>query len=558
MTDRYRDLPAGDSGQPLEHALNLYGARCETEWLRDRNEQGHKSEFLERGVFVKYIPDDVVDGLRGFVAEDRAAPFSVSDCKPGYLRSDLQMDTERILNAQNRYYPPPDSFASRVLEEFLGSMEDEIEMQLAHPWRVVNVRAWSAMPGGSEGPNAWHFDGFSRYVRKLMFFLCPPNYANGSFEMLTRGGEFVRLEETRPVCALIDPSVLLHRGRPSPQDLRPIIEVLIVPANETSSVCVFAGQNARVPLDCAGDVVRELEATKFVPPAPSVTQRPNLLRRMRKASKKLRKRLKKRTRTRTELPVITNLSGRVNLGGGPHFQSPGWINLEAAPSILNPFPFTFDERAVFPVPSSSVKLVYSSHCLEHLNDATVDRTLDEARRVIRSDGTLLLKIPDFDRALDCWRSGDPSFFGEQWDFEAVSTTWPSRKVADCLDSRAAMVFCGFWNDVYGDHFSKDRRDGSDAYHGPPTQIAAMRDDLLALDSPHEIASRLRTAVVDREPSYVFNHQNAWSRQEFRKLLESHGFRVESFDATELKQHFLDVPGIREMEDISTFCLASPA
>ena len=64
-------------------------------------------------------------------------------------------------------------------------------------------------------------------------------------------------------------------------------------------------------------------------------------------------------------------------------------------------------------------------------------------------------------------------------------------------------------------------------------------------------------MIDSEDDYTFNHQNGWSRDELKALVESCGFRVESFDREEIIRTHADVPGIGLMEDISVYCRAVP-
>jgi tetratricopeptide (TPR) repeat protein len=251
----------------------------------------------------------------------------------------------------------------------------------------------------------------------------------------------------------------------------------------------------------------------------------------------------------------------LNIGGSPAFLHPRWTNLEAVPSPANPTPFRLSPTCVLPCAAGIMRLVYSSHCLEHLDDATVARVLAEARRCVSEDGALVLKLPDFVRVLAAWRSRTPALFSDAlWGFDGVASTWPARGVPDSLDTRAAMIFCGFWNDAYGGggaHFAKRVASGNDAYHGPPVLTPSERAALLALDSPHEIAARLRARALAADPTCHFNHQNAWSRAELTALLADAGFETLSFDAERICQRYACIPDIQSMQAQSLYCLAVP-
>lgn len=214
----------------------------------------------------------------------------------------------------------------------------------------------------------------------------------------------------------------------------------------------------------------------------------------------------------------------INIGGG-RFSYPGWINLDAA----NGFKLAAD--SVFPVVDAPI--VYSSHCLEHLDDATVDRVLSEARRICRD--FLVLKLPDFEKVLRHREAQDETYF-QGWGQNRLTHNW----LADTVDARAAMIFCGYWDDAYGDEFLGKRNPAG--YHGP---VKLQQYDFSG--TPHEIARRM----VELAPSGAhFNHQNAWSRDELRALCERHGFKLLSEDRDAICT--LPIPTISDLSEISMY------
>lgn len=249
----------------------------------------------------------------------------------------------------------------------------------------------------------------------------------------------------------------------------------------------------------------------------------------------------------------------LNIGGGPHFWAPGWYNLDAATSWFNPHSFNFSPASVFPLADASLKLVFTSHTLEHLDDATVGRILTESRRVIAEEGALLIKLPDFDRALAAWRQMNASFFvDDYWGFQAVNQTWMVRGVADTLDARAAMIFCGFWNAAYGDHFSGRIHRGPTAYHGPPVLTPTEVEAAKLQPGPHEVSVYLRTLVAERESSFTYNHQNSWSSKQLSDLLARHGWRVVTTDVDLICRQWPAVPGLADhLRAQSMYCWAVP-
>ena len=253
----------------------------------------------------------------------------------------------------------------------------------------------------------------------------------------------------------------------------------------------------------------------------------------------------------------------VNLGGGL-FIALGWKNLEGISSHINPSPFIFMPDCIFPFPKNSVETVYSSHALEHMDQPTVDRAFEEAYRILKPGGRLVLKLPDFDWTLECWRKGDAEFFDDNWGYSSIKQTWENYNVQDTLDSRAAYIFCGFWNDAWGNHFKQVwsgkiemewEQNKTTAFHGPPLVSEDIYRELKETCSPKQISEKLCQIVKDKETDYHFNHQNAWGRHELKELVTRFGFVVLSQDTEAVLKECRDIPKISEVTSISMYFLA---
>lgn len=545
----------------LETATDRFGAECELAWLAARGLRNYTSEFLEHGYHIFPIPEETAQAMRGYFKAENRQPITPASGQDGYFNAGLEESMAAKMNQQSTYYGEPDADTVDALNGYFGSIADELEAQMAMYWEITNVRAWAVKPDVDYGPNVWHTDGFSRYVRKLLIFVNPPSEEAGTTEITSRTGDVMIVESSGPVCVLYDTNVLSHRGRSPRLENRPIIEVTLAPAEKTSPRCVFAGQLGRVPVALARRTAEEIAPSRYAPEqSVSVKQ---IARSVPSAFASLKKRIKDHygvSKKERKKPAITNKTGRLNLGGGRRWSHRGWINLEGVAGEANPYPFLFSPEAVLPVPSSTILKAYSSHCLEHLDDPTVKRVLSETRRTMNPQGSLVIKVPDFDETLARWRAADESYFRETWQLYKVTPSWENLGVEDTIDNRAAYIFCGFWNAAFGHNFiGKHNRRSRDreAYNGPPLQAAAMADELKALDSPHEIAMRLRQAVIDNEVDFTFNHQNGWSREEMRSLLAECGFEVKTFETADIVRTHADIPGIELMQDISMYCEAVP-
>ncbi len=225
---------------------------------------------------------------------------------------------------------------------------------------------------------------------------------------------------------------------------------------------------------------------------------------------------------------------QINIGGGwqKKWERNGWINLDtrAHPSYL------LTPQCVFPAADNSVSLVYSNHCFEHLDKETVDRVLQESFRTLKAGGTLVIKVPNFDKALECWKRGDSSFCGEEWGFP--TDVWARNGFDDSLERRTAMLL--------GSH----NTNGQNHYFGPARVCDEELSRALQLERPSLVAERLRELTQKKGGEYELCHQSAWGHEEFQKLLESHGFEVLTRDVSAIvaaqADHIPDVDSIAHM------------
>ena len=178
---------------------------------------------------------------------------------------------------------------------------------------------------------------------------------------------------------------------------------------------------------------------------------------------------------------------------------------------------------------------------------------------MRPGAPLLVKIPDFDAAREAACANDFGFFQDEWwNFGANTATYKNRNnVADSVISRAAIVFCSYWNEQYGHAFTNYDVSAPGAYHGPAPVGDAELDRIMRENSPHAAAAIMKRRVCEIEKDKItWNHQNAWSAQEMSTLLASHGFEMVSTDKRKIVNCYNFVPRIGQMYEISAFYLAS--
>lgn len=146
---------------------------------------------------------------------------------------------------------------------------------------------------------------------------------------------------------------------------------------------------------------------------------------------------------------------RVNVGCGMS-PTPGWINLDNSPSVrLAKYPrltkaldgfrvlparskqyidwckehdVAFGTALDLPFEANSVDAVYSSHMLEHLDQATGHRFLQEAKRVLKPGGVLRIAVPDLARYVTIYQEdGDAdAFIGSLLMSQPLPSGWQDR------------------------------------------------------------------------------------------------------------------------------------
>lgn len=208
---------------------------------------------------------------------------------------------------------------------------------------------------------------------------------------------------------------------------------------------------------------------------------------------------------------------KIEIGGGSRTM-PDWVNVDQRDGGEKLSPTT-----TLPCEDGKAEVVYSSHCFEHLDDATVSRLLSEAHRVLGPEGELVLCLPDYDRVLAAWKARDAAYLHPaRWGCMDVIQTWKDFHVPVCPETIASFIFCGWWNERYGDEWGKRHVQLQRAYHGPVTLVKDLEPF-----TPHSLAATLKSKIPPEAAG--INHQNAWSRAELGALLQEHGFQPISWD-----------------------------
>ena len=215
----------------------------------------------------------------------------------------------------------------------------------------------------------------------------------------------------------------------------------------------------------------------------------------------------------------------------------------------------FDENTQFPNKDNNISLFYSSHFFEHVFDEVIQKILSEVKRTATPDALFVLKIPDFSWYLEQYKFSIKESMNDKGT-EQVIWSWNSRGVEDTFENRLAMMFCGYWNKDYGDHFSGYiNHNSKTAFHGPPKILSSELKEIFNLNSPHEIARKLVSHALKDPNLKAFNHRNAWSEKEIDKLFSEFGFKIIDNSPQSICNKFIEtIPDIEDMRDCSAYYL----
>ena len=242
----------------------------------------------------------------------------------------------------------------------------------------------------------------------------------------------------------------------------------------------------------------------------------------------------------------------LNIGSGKR----AWIGWNLLDEIhdLNIDYVKFSENTNLNFESNSQILVYTSHFLEHVNYYTALRVLQEAKRVLHPKGYLVVKIPNYDSVLKSYFNGDHQYI-EKFGFGNLPKSWPKYMVEDDVESKVSMIFAGYYTHNYGDHFLKPEEANIElGYHGPAKLPKSEVLKILTLKDPHKISEKLVNLIKKDSEFYQFNHQQAWSNEQFKNFLKELGFQL-IYITSELENYLSKkIPDYYSMSKISSYFL----
>ena len=245
---------------------------------------------------------------------------------------------------------------------------------------------------------------------------------------------------------------------------------------------------------------------------------------------------------------------KLNIGSGKRDWL-GW-NLVDEVNGLNIRNIKFRQDTNLPFKTSSQKLIYSSHFFEHIGPSQLSKVLSEIYRVLSLDGLFIIKLPNWDNVLDTYFSKNFKYI-ESFPFGDLPQSWPLHAVANNVENKMSMIFAGYFTKYYGDYFINNSSGSSIiGYHGPAKIAQKELIQIFESRNPNKISNKL-SSIIKKDPDfYRFNHQQAWSANQFESVLNSSGFKLLSADQSLVRYANRNIPDFMSMKDISSYYFAN--
>jgi hypothetical protein len=236
--------------------MELDAAQCNGAWtayLREFAPLWRKTrdlDFIRKGYVVGHLPVELAQRTAELIRSTPHAPFVNEDCDADALGSRQSADTLAAMNREHVFFQATGSLRWAFFD-VLENLAEPVAAALGSPWRLITIRTWATHASNAAiGPNAWHGDGMSPELFKVMVYLTEIGGEKGGIEVRSFDGGHMSLSGPPGTWMLFFNSDLPHCAIAPKQAglLRIAIEVTLAPWPVMSLKPRFLGQNARCPL----------------------------------------------------------------------------------------------------------------------------------------------------------------------------------------------------------------------------------------------------------------------------------------------------------------------
>jgi predicted SAM-dependent methyltransferase len=204
-------------------------------------------------------------------------------------------------------------------------------------------------------------------------------------------------------------------------------------------------------------------------------------------------------------PLWTNVDGSdeyralYGTGKGPHI----YINL-------------FDHTPL-PVEDHTAEIVYTSHTIEHVDDAAVNFLFREVSRILKPGGIFRVITPDTELAYRAWQRNDRRFYG--WLYEPAHMARSEQYLLNIPYDQATLA------QVFLEEFA--------AQASTITTVGAEKrisdEELTELFKTRTLEEAFDYCTsfcsIEIQKQHPWRHMNWFHENKLRKMLESAGFRT---------------------------------
>ncbi len=213
----------------------------------------------------------------------------------------------------------------------------------------------------------------------------------------------------------------------------------------------------------------------------------------------------------SEYPLKSlNNKSFLNVGAGT-FNHKFWTNVdygsEQYAKVQKKFvELNLMEKPKFPFENESIELIYSSHTIEHVNDAAVENLIGEAFRILKVGGILRITCPDANLLLNSVKNNVNKYWNwrNEW-FEKNFEIKPNQiEIEDFLVREISTARCRFFENEI-----------------EPLYPKIIREKINQLDDEAFLQWMVEKNTFDSEnPQF---HINYWTFEKLKKLCNEVGF-----------------------------------
>jgi predicted SAM-dependent methyltransferase len=201
---------------------------------------------------------------------------------------------------------------------------------------------------------------------------------------------------------------------------------------------------------------------------------------------------------------------KINLGAGQWWLR-HWYNLDAPFGVRSykknfiDYPFDLCSQDKLPFSDGTVRMFYSSHCIEHIPQKYLEHVFNECCRSMKLEGVIRLTTPDFDKACDAFEQQDEEFF-----IRTCSRTGTGEYTYTTDDFSIEQKFICYFAGTLSEQISD-------------VEVAKLYKEMGRYKFADKILENLELNKIGATAGEVGYHSNWFSFEKLKSMLEGAGF-----------------------------------